>query len=507
MSFSTKSLIIAFSLATSSVSLAATIENSASNETVSQDAIANNAASTTFPSTQTWLNHITTGLAPYWMDEKAYGEPVGNFPTFRCNDGRKLNTANVCPELDRGWITPYFGREYTRMKSRQTYAYGVLFHLTGDTQALELAKQGAYYLINELQDKAHGGFISFTQNKQAGLKWTQRTSQDQAYALVGLAMYYYLTGDHLVEKVLIDQQKFIFDNYRLNDEVGLAWVLQDGDEQSAKQHELVAQLDQINGYMLLVAPLLPEPHRTKWLSDLTWLTNTLVQHYHSDKEQRFYGAIHHKVVMQPNAKHNDFGHTIKAYWMTYLVAEQINNADWKQFAKQGMRTTLERAQYQQQFEPVSAFFSPELQSEWANQSIPAWQSRPYSNGSSSWEWAELDQSAMTLAILDNKVGNVLPYTTRTFMDAWVDHQYGGVGLDPKSTKAFHWGNGYHQFEHALIGTLTSGALNHQPVTLYYANASKGQSDFTPYYFQGKVDNVERTVQGEIQAVTYSNITP
>lgn len=114
---------------------------------------------------------------------------------------------------------------------------------------------------------------------------------------------------------------------------------------------------------------------------------------------------------------------------------------------------------------------------------------------------------MTLAILDNKVGNVLPYTTRTFMDAWVDHQYGGVGLDPKSTKAFHWGNGYHQFEHALIGTLTSGALNHQPVTLYYANASKGQSDFTPYYFQGKVDNVERTAQGEIQAVTYSNITP
>ena len=86
------------------------------------------------------------------MDEKAYGEPVGNFPTFRCNDGRKLDTANVCNELDRGWITPYFGREYTRMKSRQTYAYGVLFHLTGDTQALELAKQGAYYLINELQD-------------------------------------------------------------------------------------------------------------------------------------------------------------------------------------------------------------------------------------------------------------------------------------------------------------------------------------------------------------------
>ncbi|MFN1580830.1 AGE family epimerase/isomerase [Vibrio rotiferianus] len=497
MDYSTKSLIVALSLATSTLSFAATGENAIPERTIS----------TSFPSTQAWLNHVKKGLAPYWMDEKAYGDPIGNFPTFRCNDGRKLDTENVCPELNRGWMTPHFGREYTRMKSRQTYAYGVLYHLTGDTQALELAKKGAYYLINELQDKEHGGFVSFTQNKQVGLKWTQRTSQDQAYALVGLAMYYYLTRDPNVEKVLIEQQKFIFDNYKVNDEVGLAWVLEDGDEQSAKQHELVAQLDQINGYMLLVAPLLPEPYKTQWLNDLKWLTNTLVEHYHSDKEQRFYGAVHHKAVMQPNAKHNDFGHTIKAYWMTYLVGEQLQASDWQQFAIEGMRTTLERAEYQFPFDTVSDYFSAELQNEWANKAIPAWQSRPYSNGSSSWEWAELDQSAMTLAILDSKVGNVLPYTTRTFMDAWVDHQYGGIGLEPKSTKAFHWGNGYHQFEHALIGTLTSGALNHQPITLYYANEQKPMPSFTPYYFKGKVKHVGLVDDGKRQAVTFTGITP
>ncbi|MGR5206095.1 hypothetical protein [Vibrio sp. DNB22_12_1] len=41
-------------------------------------------------------------------------------------------------------------------------------------------------------------------------------------------------------------------------------------------------------------------------------------------------------------------------------------------------------------------------------------------------------------------------------------------MNPKTTKAFHWGNGYHQFEHALVGTLASGSLNKTPVTLYYA---------------------------------------
>ncbi|CAH8242776.1 N-acylglucosamine 2-epimerase [Vibrio aestuarianus] len=461
----------------------------------------------TFPSTNEWLAHAQKGLAPYWMDNKAHGIPVGNFPTFRCDDGSMLDITQVCPELDHGWIKAHFGREFTRMKSRQTYAYGVLFHLTGDTKALELAKQGTYYLIDQLQDTEHGGFISFTENQKPGLKWTQRTSQDQAYALVGLAMYYYLTRDPVVEEALIKQQRFIFEHYRVNDTVGLAWVLEDSDDQSAKQHELVAQLDQINGYLLLVAPLLPQPHKTQWLADLNWLTNILITYYHSDKDQRFYGAIHHKAVMQPSAKHNDFGHTIKAYWMTYLVSQQLNNQDWKSFAEKGMKLTLERARYEQPFAQVSSFFATELQSAWANRNIPAWQNRPYAKSSTSWEWAELDQAAMTLAMVSGDVDNTLPYTTRTFMDAWVDQQYGGIGLNPKSTKAFHWGNGYHQFEHALIGTLASASLNHNPVTLYYSVNRHQLPTFTPYYYQGKVVKTDIQQSGKVQAITFNDIMP
>lgn len=46
-------------------------------------------------------------------------------------------------------------------------------------------------------------------------------------------MLYYLTRDAQIESVLIQQQRFIFDKYRLPDGKGLAWVLEDGDEQSA----------------------------------------------------------------------------------------------------------------------------------------------------------------------------------------------------------------------------------------------------------------------------------
>ncbi|HAS6030871.1 TPA: N-acylglucosamine 2-epimerase, partial [Vibrio vulnificus] len=42
------------------------------------------------PSGEEWLTHAAQGLAPYWMMESAQGVPVGNFPTFRCDDGSVL---------------------------------------------------------------------------------------------------------------------------------------------------------------------------------------------------------------------------------------------------------------------------------------------------------------------------------------------------------------------------------------------------------------------------------
>ncbi len=114
---------------------------------------------------------------------------------------------------------------------------------------------------------------------------------------------------------------------------------------------------------------------------------------------------------------------------------------------------------------------------------------------------------MTLSMNTGKIQAPLGYTTAGFMNVWVDHKYGGVGLNPKSTKAFHWGNGYHQFEHALIGTLTSGSLNHNPVTLYYAVNDETLPSFTPYYYQGKVSKTTSLNNGKVQAVSFSDITP
>src|SRR3954468_20825648 len=34
-----------------------------------------------------WMIHLNRDLLPFWTMPEALGNPVGNFPTYRCNDG------------------------------------------------------------------------------------------------------------------------------------------------------------------------------------------------------------------------------------------------------------------------------------------------------------------------------------------------------------------------------------------------------------------------------------
>jgi len=97
------------------------------------------------PTGERWLKHFREDLLPFWNVPDAWGFPRGNFPTFRGNDGHAVDWVKPPAELATapGWIKENFGREYVRMKSRQTYFYGVAYHLTGDPEMLELARKNA----------------------------------------------------------------------------------------------------------------------------------------------------------------------------------------------------------------------------------------------------------------------------------------------------------------------------------------------------------------------------
>ncbi|HEU4538648.1 MAG TPA: hypothetical protein VFS00_31220, partial [Polyangiaceae bacterium] len=54
-------------------------------------------------------------------------------------------------------------------------------------------------------------------------------------------------------------------------------------------------------------------------------------------------------------------------------------------------------------------------------------------------------------------------------------------------KAFHWKNGYHSTEHALVALLTTAGLQGRPVELHYAFRRPPERDrLRPYLLRGTV---------------------
>lgn len=413
------------------------------------------------------------------------GAPKGNFPTFRCNDGSLPDLEKLCPELEAGWIKDKLGRNYTRMLSRQIYTYGVIFHMTGSKEAFDAMKAGVDYLRKHRIDRENGGAFSWVdQQGKPGLNWKQRTTQDLAYAQLGLAFYYYLTRDAAVLADIEMVKQHIFSHYWDPERKQLRWALQDSEENKAGQQELVAQLDQINAYMLMLLPVLPEPMAQAWRSDLRRLIDALLTHYHAEAEQRFYGYIHHQSGKATTARHADRGHTIKAYWMIYLAARELGDTILQKKAEKGMRSVLEAAYLQL---PLGMLFS-EVDEEFIDLEVGVWNAYYNGTGAAWWQYAELDQAAQTLALLDTTMYDYLIYTYDVWFGTFVDREKGGIlpwAKGYQGAKNHFWKNGYHGAEHALIGYL--GACQHQGETaeLWFAFAGDQPRKAVPYLLQGE----------------------
>lgn len=168
------------------------------------------------PTGDRWLRHFQDDLLPFWNLPDAWGAPRGNFPTFRGNDGRAVDWAKPPAELMAApaWIRSEFGRDYVRMKSRQTYVYGVAYHLTGDPAMLALARDGADFIRTHALDPVTGSAVSYWEQGEPQPAVLARTTQDLAYAQLGLAMYYYLTRDQATLGAIRKLKQHIFSQDR-----------------------------------------------------------------------------------------------------------------------------------------------------------------------------------------------------------------------------------------------------------------------------------------------------
>lgn len=408
------------------------------------------------PSAADWRDHLVRDLMPFWTHPEALGSPVGAFPTFRCDDGRAWDATAPCPELAQApeWIRGALGRDYTRMRSRQTYLYGAAFHLTGDERYLELARAGVEAIRATVEPD--GSVPSWLEGGRPLPAPGERTTQDLAYAQLGLAMYWYLTREPEVLDTLLRVHDHLFAAYWREDWGMLAWT-REGPE--AGRQELVAQLDPVNAYLLLVAPLLPEPHRGRWLADLERLAAAIVDRYWDEELGMFWGRIDDPVERRLGGRHVDFGHSIKALWMLERLAVATGDGELAAWARPRAERLLARA-----FVAETGCWAESLRDDGSLATGLTW-----------WSFAELDQTAATLALSDPARARYLPVTAACWRERLVDREHGGVWawadpVDPARhyAKAHLWKSGYHEAEHALVMAVTAASLHGEPAALWFA---------------------------------------
>ena len=418
-------------------------------------------------SPEDWLKHLVKDLLPYWEHKDAVGFQGDLFPTYRMNNGELL------PEDESKWSKEFIAAKndpetsglveteynFIRAHSRQTYAYGIAFHMTGKEEYLDLCRKGALALINAM-DSNYG---MFTRQNKASKQWGEarnlRTSQDLAYGITGLGMYYFLTHDKSVMYKIIQIKDYIFKFYFDEGKDFITWYPKY--EKSDKQVQIVSQLDQLYAYMLMITPSLPEPYQSIWKQDIKRIVDVLINQFFSEKYGFFWGVEDESSMLTLGSDHTDFGHSVKTLWVILKAGELLGETSYVTFARPKIDAILKMAYLQENGSWARRFNkdgSLDIDKEW-------------------WILAELDQACQILSLHDPAYYEYLNNTHKYWFTHMVDKKYGEIHhmVDGKTNepvlkypKVHNWKTSLHSFEHALFGYMTSSRIKNSSFTVYYA---------------------------------------
>lgn len=437
-----------------------------------------------------WKDHVVKDLMKYWDRPDAYTLHGGLFPTYRTNSGESLpkNPEDWPKEFQKaltdpvtaGLIEPEYN--FVRTHSRLTYAYGIAFHMTGNPHYLEICRKGALALSNAMD----GNYGMHVKQKTATEEWdterSVRTSQDLAYGLTGLGMYYFLTHDVTILHRIIQLKDYIFKVY-LDDGRGyFTWYPKHTKDPDV---QIVAQLDQLYAYMLMLTPCLPEPYQSIWKKDMKKIVDILITQFYSEKYEFFWGVENDSASMSLGTDHTDFGHSVKTFWVIQKVGELLGDPFYIDFARPRIDKILQDAYIEETGSWARRFDENgnlDIDKEW-------------------WILAELDQACEILSIHDPSYYAYLNNTHRYWLDKMVDHKDGEIwhmvsGVTDKPViqypKAHNWKTSLHSFEHALFGYMTASRIKDTEFDLYYALPEwerPSHRNLSPYMFFGNVVDI------------------
>ncbi|MGN0641349.1 MAG: hypothetical protein ACI4JT_10415 [Oscillospiraceae bacterium] len=437
-----------------------------------------------------WINHLENDLMKFWNKSGAKDMSDGLFPTYLSAKGEKLSDLEELPEEikaalecddTKGIID--LENNYVRAHSRLTYAYGIAYHMTGKTEYLELCRKGAYALSDAF-DSSCGGM--YTRKNIKTDEWDSdknaRTSQDLAYGITGMGMYYFLTRDEFILEKIIQAKNYIFSTYYDEEKGYFTWYPKSVED---NQTQLVAQLDQLYAYMLMLTPCLPEPYKSEWKSDMKNIADILIERFYSENNL-FWGVVNDTEKMSLGGGHNDFGHSVKTLWVIEKVGQIIDEPFYIDFARSRIKGIIENA-----YLPENGTWASRFKADGTLDKNKEW-----------WIYAELDQAAEIMSINNPMYYEYLNNTQRYWLNTMTDKENGEiwhyVDSDGNANicypKTHCWKTSLHSFEHALFSYMTAAQLKGEDFELYYAFPEDEKitaNSVEPYMFSANMVSAEK----------------
>ncbi|MEM9044629.1 MAG: hypothetical protein AAGC81_08020 [Pseudomonadota bacterium] len=448
-----------------------------------------------------WHRHVTQDLLPFWTHPDALDGGAGLYPGMRCNDGSLFSEGAPCSEIAR---RPWISRSKATVVaiSRQTYAYGVAFNMTGDPQYLRAMRRGVRALSGPAIDPVTGRhFLRFDHESKS---WRPDDREpnlvEQSYALLGLAFYYYLTRDPETLQVIQRTRENIKIAFLNPTTRGYQLHSSSSGEPSDENH-LVSYLDQINAYLLLMTPLIEGPAGETWRADLAEISHRAEARFYVASENMFERHLAGAGGAARDHQAIHFGYTLKSFWFLQMAAALLGDNDRAGDLGRKGKAALTRS------------FSAG-RGAWANSIDEAGHVDPKR---SSWTFAEQSQFAASLAIADPDMRPMLTTSQSFWLSNFVDHQHGevfntvsfdGSVLEDDVPKHWAWKAGFHSFEQALTAYIAGGGILDQPIDLYFA-FSDHPGYLQPYFFTADkvaVAPARQTEEGSVSKVTFSGIS-
>ena len=249
-----------------------------------------------------WLEHLGNDILPFLLLPSAWGNPIGNYPTFRFQDGTP---------------SPLLTKRYVRMLGRQVYAYFIAFMLLGKEELFALGMHGLDW-IRKHATNPRGGFFAQLREDGTPLQETPISIQDLSYALLAFVTHYRLTGDDN-SKAIIDSVSHLILSGPFRDEKCFLMDQLDSDLREKVNFEgeelnLVSLLDFLHVVLLPMSVLAPDSYRS---SAVQMFVNWLIANFF-DRGIFWNNA---KNRSDYSAKHVDLGHTSKGF-LVCLEAER-----------------------------------------------------------------------------------------------------------------------------------------------------------------------------------------